>query len=212
MSSSTVVTKRFRCPQCGGAQAFEPSSGRLRCDHCAAEESVSAEQAAVDDYQRGRRPLDEGRAADRHTLDSLDSTKDATDRAAVCRDCGAQVVFTDVELASRCTFCGSPAVTTDGAHRRPLRATSVLPFRIDKKHAERAFSRWLGRLWLRPSDLKSLATLHQLAGVYVPFWSFDAEVDSTWVTMLRPRVGCRRTSTVRMCGKGNARSLSGCAP
>ena len=38
------------------------------------------------------------------------------------------------------------------------------------------------------------------------------EVGSTCVTMLRPRVGWRRTSTVMVCGNGNARSFSGCAP
>ena len=46
--------------------------------------------------------------------------------------------------------------------------------------ANKKFEEWLGDLWFRPNDLKRMAKLQEMGGVYIPFWTFDAWVRSDW--------------------------------
>ena len=51
---------------------------------------------------------------------------------------------------------------------------------MDKGTANGSFEKWLGGLWFRPSDLKKMAKLQEMGGVYIPFWTFDAWARSHW--------------------------------
>jgi hypothetical protein len=66
------------------------------------------------------------------------------------------------------------------ANRNLIRPESLLPFGVDHGAAQSRFKSWLGGLWFRPSDLKQRASVGQIAGVYVPYWTFDAQADSRW--------------------------------
>ena len=74
------------------------------------------------------------------------------------------------------------AHTTDDAFADPdlVRPAGVVPFAISRTDAATRFRGWLGSLWFRPNDLKGIATLESMQGVYVPFWTFDAESVSQW--------------------------------
>jgi hypothetical protein len=66
------------------------------------------------------------------------------------------------------------------ANRNVIRPESLVPFQIDRQAAQDKFGGWLRGLWFRPSDLKHKARVADMAGVYVPYWTFDARVDSDW--------------------------------
>jgi len=166
----SVKAKRFKCESCGGEQLFDAAVGKLKCKYCGALRDVPAGEGAVVE-----RDLFEGLAAAPRGLGTDGGTK-----TAKCQECGANVVFADGHTAAKCTFCGSAKVLEQEENSKALRPESLLPFGIDKKQANAAFSTWLGGLWFRPSDLKHMAKVQEVAGVYVPFWTFDAHVDSSW--------------------------------
>jgi len=51
---------------------------------------------------------------------------------------------------------------------------SVLPFTVDLRKAREAFDAWLSSLWFAPNELRKIATLGQLSGIYLPYWTYDA--------------------------------------
>jgi hypothetical protein len=51
---------------------------------------------------------------------------------------------------------------------------------MDKGQANQKFEQWLGGLWFRPNDLKKMAKVQEMGGVYIPFWTFDSMVHSHW--------------------------------
>jgi hypothetical protein len=69
------------------------------------------------------------------------------------------------------------AETASADHYLP---ESLVPFAVDRARATASFREWLGKLWFRPSNLKEKADISELHGVYVPYWTFDAEVTSSW--------------------------------
>jgi hypothetical protein len=147
----------------------------LRCAYCGAMREVppgpahSSEHALADGLRAAAQPLPAEAAA-------------SGGAALRCAECGAQVWSGSGELAAECGFCGTASVVPVAlaAVVRPLQPDLVLPFCIDKRAAAGAFSRWLRRLWLRPGNLRQLATLCQLQGIYLPFWSFSSQVESQW--------------------------------
>jgi hypothetical protein len=97
-----------------------------------------------------------------------------------CQQCGANVAFPDGATATTCTFCGSARVLDQAENSQALRPESLVPFAVDPQRANQVFGRWLKRRWFRPSDLQRLARVQEVTGVYVPFWTFDAHVESRW--------------------------------
>ena len=110
-----------------------------------------------------------------------------------CKECGATVNVGEGERTTTCAFCGSSQVLAADAGEPPIRPESLLPFRVTKEEASKRFAEWIASLWLRPNDLKRIAgsasaraagssavNVHEMGGVYVPFWTFSADVTSQW--------------------------------
>lgn len=158
--------RRFPCENCGAEMSFDPQAGKLACPYCGAKQSAAAEGAIVEhDFFAGLEHSERGLGLATRTIR--------------CKTCDAEVLFDAQVTATRCTFCGSPAVIEQESDQ-PIRPESLVPFAHDRAAAEAAYKTWLGKLWFRPSDLRGRAALEDIAGVYVPFWTYDCDVHSDW--------------------------------
>ena len=160
---------RFPCPACGADLRYAPETGGMRCDHCGHEE-------AIPDQRDGIAELDL-RQAERSALP--DAALEET-RVARCESCGAQVEFDAAIHASECPFCASPLVTGTGVHRH-IKPQAQLPFLVSEAEARSAMVTWLGRRWFAPSNLQKFARAERrMEGIYVPYWTYDAETRSRY--------------------------------
>jgi ribosomal protein S27AE len=160
---------RFPCPTCGADLRFAPELDRLKCGHCGYEE-------AVPEARGGIRELDL-RAVERQALPASETEEL---RVAQCPSCGAQIEFDADIHAKECPFCASPIVTDTGVQRL-IKPQAQLPFLLSEGQARAAMNHWLGRLWFAPNDLKRYARAERaLDGMYVPYWTYDAETRSRY--------------------------------
>ena len=161
--------ERFKCESCGAEQRYDAKTRQLRCDFCGAVRPVPAGTGAIVEHDlfAGEGSMPQG----------LGTTEDKVTR---CKECGATVHFSGAKTATQCAFCGSSSVLVQTDNRKLLRPESLVPFAVDKDTSRAHFTGWLKSLWFRPSDLQRLASVNELAGVYVPFWTYDAHVDSSW--------------------------------
>jgi hypothetical protein len=150
---------------------WDAALGQLKCESCGATRAAHV--------QLGARIVEHDLAGELGAARPRGAIGAGT-RQMRCNECGAVVVFPANVTATRCEFCDSPAVLAQEIQTDRYLPESLLPFGIDKNAAVRAFKDWLGRLWFRPSDLKEKASVDQLHGVYVPFWTFDCAVRSDW--------------------------------
>jgi len=101
-------------------------------------------------------------------------------RVLHCPNCGAQVEFDAATHAKECPFCATPVVTDTGTHRH-IKPRGVLPFALEERAARQAMTDWLGRLWFAPSGLQDYARKgRRMQGIYVPYWTFDADTESSY--------------------------------
>ncbi len=161
----TVST--FPCVSCGAELRYEPGTRELSCEHCRARNEIPAPAAPIEEQDYGA------------MLARLDEGEDHQDQIVVhCESCGADVPM-QAEVTSRsCAFCGSNVVAT-GVSRKIIKPKSLLPFAVNASQSRELFVRWLKSLWFAPTTLKAYATMQGpgaagLAGVYLPFWTYDA--------------------------------------
>ncbi|MDX1779889.1 MAG: TFIIB-type zinc finger domain-containing protein [Thalassovita sp.] len=162
----------FPCDQCGADFRFDPQTGQLICDHC----GHRAELSKSGPWEGGIRELDFKRALD----ELLPEQEIEETRVSKCPNCGVQLELDGATHAIECPFCATPVVTDTGAHRH-IKPRGVLPFSLTEAQARKAMTDWLGRLWFAPNGLQEYARKgRRMQGVYVPYWTFDADTKSSY--------------------------------
>jgi ribosomal protein S27E len=161
--------RKFPCASCGADVVWSPGSAALTCPYCGAKKEMPKAPAEVTE-----RPIEEALRG------AVDVGWGMARKAVSCRGCGATTTFDAGVAASRCAFCGAPAVVEAPPSSSMVRPKGVLPFRMDRNAATGRFRQWLSSLWFRPDDLSKNSALSELKGVYVPFWTFDAATHSAW--------------------------------
>lgn len=182
---------QLKCNQCGAAIVFAPGSHETVCEHCGHRNEIcTADQVVTEqDFRAAMAALSSSAA----TIEQL---------SVECRSCGAQTQLEPNVRSQECPFCGTPIVA-QAVCRRVIKPQALLPFRLDRDSASACFTKWMGKLWFAPKDLKRLAWVDgHLAGVYLPFWTFDALA----VTSYRGERGDDYWDTVRVPVTVNGRT------
>jgi len=169
LAVSSPEPRRFPCMQCGASLEYAPGVAVLRCTYCGHENSI-----AIAD-----RPIVEQDF--RQTLRQLASKVATQESISIhCDSCGASYSFDAAVHAGECPFCGSPVVAKTRQHRE-LQPQALLPFQVTRDQARSAFHQWLGNLWFAPGKLKNYARNDtRLAGMYVPYWTYDADTATAY--------------------------------
>ncbi len=168
---SPVDEHRFPCNNCGSDLRFDPQSRQLLCDHCGNIEQIEGAQPSG-----GITELDFNDAvANRLSTEEIEET-----RVITCPNCGASTEFDIDTHAAECPFCATPVVTDTGIHRH-IKPRGLLPFAQDEAKARDALVEWLGSLWFAPNGLIEYARKgRKMNGIYVPYWTFDADTKSSY--------------------------------
>ncbi len=171
-ADSPMTDHRFPCEQCGADYRFAPAQGRLVCDHCGHGRQIAA-------GPWGGATLSE-LDFDAAVAQTLPQAEIEETRILTCPNCAAQVEFDPDTHAAECPFCATPVVTGTGTHRH-IKPRGVLPFALDEDTAHAAMTAWLGRLWFAPGGLQAYARKgRRMQGIYVPYWTFDADTRSRY--------------------------------
>lgn len=191
--------ERQVCTNCKGNLAWDADAGALKCDRCGELARPDGDEAAAGVVERD---LQAGLSAPQPAWDLGAQAREVT-----CGECGATVEFPDGVAATSCSFCGSPQVLAQSARRELVQPESVVPFGVARATAEERFKFWIAKLWFRPSDLKHKAQIADLRGVYVPFWTFDCHVASSWTAQAGYYYYVTVSRTVTVNGKTETRQV-----
>lgn len=167
--SATSDLRRFPCKQCGASLEFAPGSDEIVCPYCTTRNEIGGSSEGVQelDYAEYLQKL-----ADQRPIDVVAVVK--------CDGCGAEVTPPANLTSFPCSFCGVNIVAKS-RECSIIRPNAVLPFRVTRDEATRAFKQWLTKLWWAPGSLKKQNLLDApLAGVYLPAWTYDARTTTRY--------------------------------
>jgi ribosomal protein S27E len=196
---------RYPCKQCGGDLRFAPGQTALKCEHCGFEQTIAADEGAGPWDKPAKTKAFEEHPLAKGLSNDLPATASEEVRATKCPNCGANVEFSGATHASECPFCAAPIVVDTGAERK-IKPQAVIPFALDEKSAHKAMVAWLGRLWFAPNRLLEFTRAGRaMKGVYVPYWTFDADTDSQYSGAKGVHYYETRTVTANVNGKTETR-------
>ena len=166
---------RLPCASCGADMTFDAQTDGMKCPYCGytapVPQSVSAGLATVTE-----RPLDEYLHVAPERLAKLS----ATALEVTCTGCGSTVDLEPPKVAGECAFCGAKIVAQPREADPLLAPEGVLPFSITQKTATVSIQKWIATRWFAPNALKKQAEQDKSQGVYLPFWTYDAQTDSRY--------------------------------
>ena len=190
---------RWPCEQCGAQLRYAPGQTRLVCDHCGHVQDIPAEVPRS--RARALQELDLARGL----RDDLPRGEMVEMRTTTCPNCGALVEITGATHATECPFCATPVVLDTGTTRH-IKPQALVPFVLTEPEARKAMVAWMGSLWFAPGTLLEYARKGRaLNGVYVPFWTFDADTASRYSGERGEYYYETRTVQVRVNGRMETR-------
>jgi ribosomal protein S27E len=172
-SDSAKANAKFACPSCGGEAHWNASKKALICAYCGTEAPGD-----LDEKTGEIREIDLVSA-----LRSLgdDSRGWKSDRVSVkCQSCDAISVFDPETSAKKCEFCGSAQILPHEQRQAPISPESLLPFVVTEGSVREDMRKWYGSRWFAPNRLKKGAMTDTTKGVYIPYWTFDAQSHADW--------------------------------
>ena len=171
--SEIIARSKFACPACGAEAQWNPAKQALVCPFCGTVSPMSA-------------PPEGAEIAEHDLASALRAIPDdqrgwAAEKTSVkCQSCQAITVFDPARAAQRCDFCGSSALIPVEDLQAPIRPESLLEFKIAETQVRDQVRAWYGGRWFAPNALKSRALTDTVHGLYIPYWTFDAQVHADW--------------------------------
>ena len=164
--------QKLACPACGGEAQWNPAKKALICAYCGTESPYELKAG--------------GEVVEHDLVAALKAVPQSArgwqdDRRPVrCQHCQAISVFSGAQQGKACDFCGSTALVPFEETGDIIRPETLLPFAVNEPGARERVRTWYGSRFWAPNNLNQKALTDTLHGVYLPYWTFDAQVDARY--------------------------------
>ncbi len=171
--AEAIARDKYHCPSCGADAHWNAAKQALVCPYChtvsPGQIDEATGQVVEHDLVKALREL------------SNDERGWKIEKTSVrCQSCQAISVFDPARVGQRCDFCGSAQLVPYDQVKAPIQPGSVLPFKITDSAVRDSMRKWYKSRWFAPNRLKTGALTDTVHGVYLPYWTFDAQAHADW--------------------------------
>ncbi len=165
-----IKLHELKCSNCGATLKYHPGQQSVICPYCGTENKITFSD---EQYQKAWEEKDFELYLQKAAQENVDTEEKMFIK---CPGCGAQIQVSDKTISTQCPYCGTQLVLEQSQIQRVIKPQAVIPFNLDKKQAKQAFLKWAKSRWLAPARFKKYITApSKLHGLYIPYWTFDAD-------------------------------------
>lgn len=168
-SENKNISDELKCTGCGAILKFKPGTHHLTCTHCGAENIIEQSTEIIEEID-----------FEKFISTQYEKEEKIEVVSVKCPSCGAAITLEPNVTSDQCPYCSSNIVVESGSTSTVLKPKSLLPFAVTKQKAVESFKTWIHKLWFAPSDLKQKAAKGKLDGIYVPYWTYDANTGTSY--------------------------------
>ncbi len=165
---------KHTCPACGGEAVWNPAKQVLACGFCGTVVPGTLDDAAA------------GKIVEHDLATVLRGIPDdkrgwgVQKQSVKCQSCHAISVFDSARQSQGCGFCGATQLVPYEEVKEAFSPESLLPMKIAATKARELIKTWYGSRWFAPNKLKKAALTDTVKGLYIPYWTFDAQANADW--------------------------------
>ena len=165
---------KHTCPACGGEAVWHAGKQVLACGFCGTEVPATLDSAGA------------GKIGEHDLASALRSIPDhkrgwgEKKQEVKCQSCHAISVFDAARQSQGCGFCGATQLVPYEEVKEAFSPESLLPMKIAASGARELIKTWYGSRWFAPNKLKKAALTDTVKGLYIPYWTFDAQANADW--------------------------------
>ena len=171
-SKEVKARVKHTCPACGGEAIWNAGKQALVCGFCG-----TVVPGTLDDASTGK-------IVEHDLAGALRSIPDdkrgwgAQKQSVKCQSCQAISVFDPTRQSQACGFCGATSLVPYEEVKEAFSPESLLPMKISSGKARELIKTWYGSRWFAPNKLKKAALTDTVKGLYIPYWTFDAQANA----------------------------------
>ncbi|MGB0863427.1 MAG: hypothetical protein ACPG19_06965 [Saprospiraceae bacterium] len=158
------------CPSCGGKLRYSAEKEKIACQYCGYTEEIDKANDLIIE-----KPLDKG-LSEAEFFEPEGEGKKVFD----CDNCGSKFMIETTDVDITCTFCNSHNVNIEAFEHQFIQPTGIVPFKISQKEGFELFNKWIRQGFFHPRKLKTMAKIENLHGIYLPFFTYDANAVANW--------------------------------
>lgn len=150
----------YYCKSCAAPISYNIESKKFKCEYCFSEfEKNEIEKSSAD--EKGFEVDESNETPANAQLDEYN-----------CQACGAQVLCEGNTAATFCIYCRNPSIIKSSFSGK-FHPRFMIPFKITQKQAEEIYHKWIKKRFFAPSKFKNSNEIHNIKGLYAPYWLFD---------------------------------------
>lgn len=169
------TVKSYKCPCCADSLVFNAETQNLYCESCGNEFPFETICELDNEGQGALQPSKYNWK--KYEPRSFDANEIGFS-AFSCKSCGAEIAGDSSLGATVCPYCGNNTIVKS-QFEGSLCPDYIVPFRVDKKSAIKAFEANFQTAPFLPDEFKDKKRIEEMSGVYVPFWMFDCDCNAT---------------------------------
>lgn len=178
----------YYCQSCGGVMEFDVKTQALKCPNCDTVVEIDGNKEDVVEHTLNLNALRKVKVEEKQTI------------TMVCSGCGAPIEVDKNSTALSCPYCGSSYVMAD-KQQETIVPDGIVTFKLTEQDVKDVFRNWMKKRYLAPNELKNLYQQGKFQGMYVPYWTFDADSVANYRAM-----GGRHRTVHYKDSEGNTRT------
>ncbi len=173
INEETISNTDVKCPGCGATVKYDPATLKMLCPFCGTSRELPQPEAGAVIEE-----LDFNTAVQRASV-NWGTVK----KLIVCKNCAGQALYDASQVSGCCPFCGSTSVMPAAENEQIMAPGALIPFAVDGAKAARCFSDFVNKKRFVPKGVRSVK-LENFVGLYLPFWTFDADTVSSYIAKI----------------------------
>jgi DNA-directed RNA polymerase subunit RPC12/RpoP len=162
--------RKKSCINCGAALTYEPGTDLITCDYCGHKEVIESSEQQFQELELHNYLKKMGAQSHSMEISMLH-----------CRNCGANQHVEESYKSLHCVYCTMPLIIEAAYQDDWILPGAVVPFSFKQDKAHQIFKKWVAGLWWAPNNLQRASlSPENTKGLYVPYWTFDAELDAQY--------------------------------
>lgn len=157
----------YYCQACGGVMEFDVKTQALKCPNCDTVVEIENNREDIVEHTLNMNALRKLRVEEKKTV------------TMNCTGCGAPIEIDKNSTALACPYCGSSYVMAE-KQMETIVPDGVVTFKLTVQDVREIFRKWIHGRWLAPGELKHLYQHGKFSGMYVPYWTFDADATARY--------------------------------